>query len=83
MHPKPAGPRSCGAAQTLTEIPFYTRYLGPCTLDLRGLAVVGPRETLKEIPLYGVTGAVHLKPAGSRTTLKVNMFVCDPGGRAP
>ena len=39
------------------------------TLNPRGRLVAGPRETLKEIPLYEVLGAVHPKAAGPRETL--------------
>ena len=33
-----------------------------CTLNPRGRLAVGPRATLKEIPLYEIPGAVHPKP---------------------
>ena len=35
---------------------------GMCTLNPRGRLAVGPRTTLKEIPLYEIPGAVHPKP---------------------
>ena len=62
VHPKPAGPPSCGAAHNLC-----TRSREPCALNPRGRLAAAPRETLKETPLYEVPGAAHPKPAGPRS----------------
>ena len=73
--PKPAGPCSCGATQTLNGIPLYAvpeagQLRGRRTLNRRGRAAAGPHscgatQTLNDIPLYAVPEAAQLR--GRRT----------------
>ena len=49
---------------------------GMCTLNPRGRLAVGPRTTLKEIPLYEIPGAVHPKPVLVCVCVRVCVCVC-------